>query len=240
MLTAPPLSRCRCLCCARWVREQCRFLVPNRFEFGYGLSPEIVEVAAADQPAVIVTVDNGVSSTSGVARANESASTSSSPIITCPVRSCPRHWRSSIRTCPEVDFQSSYGRSRRRLLSAVATRALLKLRAGLLLVREPNLADWLDLVALGTVADVVPLDHNNRILVQQGSNVFAPGTVARDSGPVQVAKRDHRKLDAADLGFAVGPRLNAAGRLDDMTIGIRCLLADTEAKRVTWQLRSMS
>ena len=204
------------------------FLVPNRFEFGYGLSPEIVRLAADLQPALLITVDNGVSSVDGVALAN---TLGIDVIVTdhhLPGAELPAAFAIVNPNLPGCKFPS-------KAMAGVGViyYLLMVVRAKL---REdgwfaervvPNLADWLDLVALGTVADVVPLDHNNRILVHQGlkrmrAGRCRPGIQALCS----VARRQLRKLTAQDLGFALGPRLNAAGRLDDMAIGIRCLLAE--------------
>lgn len=220
--------------------EQVDFLVPNRFEFGYGLSPEIVELAAGlpfmqkrtGNAGVLVTVDNGVSSTAGVARAN---SFGMDVIVTdhhLPGRELPEAYAIVNPNLVDCTFPS-------KSLAGVgviyyllgATRARLRTLGWFDARPEPNMADWLDLVALGTVADVVPLDRNNRILVHQGLKRIRGGRVRPGIQALcEVAKRDIRKLLASDMGFAVGPRLNAAGRLDDMTIGIRCLMADTLAE----------
>ncbi|MDZ7669149.1 MAG: single-stranded-DNA-specific exonuclease RecJ [Gammaproteobacteria bacterium] len=204
------------------------FLVPNRFDYGYGLSPEIVALAAERAPRLLITVDNGVSSVDGVAAANAAGM---DVIVTdhhLPGRELPAAYALVNPNLPDCRFASKalagvgviyY------LLGVVRTR----LRAeGWFAGRpEPNLADWLDLVALGTVADVVPLDANNRILVHQGLARMRAGRCRTGIRALaEVAGRDLRKLTAQDLGFALGPRLNAAGRLSDMTLGIRCLLAD--------------
>ena len=209
------------------------YLVPNRFEFGYGLTPEIVEMAAAQVPDLIVTVDNGISSVEGVSAAQ---ALGISVLITdhhLPGDSLPTADVIVNPNQPECQFPS-------KSLAGVgvmfyvlsAVRAALRERGwfsdeG---IEEPNLGDALDLVALGTVADVVPLDRNNRILVAAGlarirSGRARPGIEAL----FEVAGRDHRQASAGDLGFIVGPRLNAAGRLDDMSIGIECLLAESSA-----------
>lgn len=208
------------------------FLVPNRFEFGYGLSPEIVELAARLAPHLIVTVDNGVSSIAGVAKANE---------MGIDVIVTDHHLAGVDRpdclalvnpNLPESQFQS-------KAMAGVgvayyvmgAMRSELRSRGWFEQREMPNLADFCDLVALGTVADVVPLDSNNRRLVHQGllrmrAGHCRPGIKAL----VEIGKRQLGKLSAQDLGFAVGPRLNAAGRLEDMAIGIKCLLAPTLAE----------
>ncbi len=214
--------------------QQVDFVVPNRFAYGYGLSPEIVDLAATTKPELIVTVDNGVSSVAGVERAREYGI---DVIITdhhLPGAQLPAALAIVNPVLPHATFAS-------RSLAGVGVifYVLSRLRSALVetgwfqaqAIPVPNMADYLDLVALGTVADVVPLDHNNRILVHQGlARMRAGRTRPGISALLQVAKRDPAHLSASDLGFAVGPRLNAAGRLDDMTIGIRCLLSDDLAQ----------
>lgn len=205
------------------------YLVPNRFEFGYGLTPEIVELAAAQAPDLIVTVDNGISSVEGVAAAHQLGI---SVLVTdhhLPGAELPQADVIVNPNQPGCSFPS-------KSLAGVgvmfyvlsALRATLRDRNWFTEqgIEAPNLGDALDLVALGTVADVVPLDRNNRILVAAGlarirSGRARPGIEAL----FEVAGRDHQVATASDLGFIVGPRLNAAGRLDDMSIGIECLLA---------------
>ena len=207
------------------------YLVPNRFEFGYGLTPEIVELAAAQMPDLIVTVDNGISSVEGVAAAQAMGI---SVLVTdhhLPGSQLPTAEVIVNPNQPGCAFPS-------KALAGVGVMfyVLSALRAELRERRwfdgqglsEPNLGDALDLVALGTVADVVPLDRNNRILVAAGlarirSGRARPGIEAL----FEVAGKDYRQATATDLGFIVGPRLNAAGRLDDMSIGIECLLAES-------------
>lgn len=211
--------------------ENVSFLVPNRFEFGYGLSPEIVELALTQAPGVIVTVDNGVSSTAGVALANEHGV---DVIITD--HHLPGDELPDALAIVNPNLKGSQFPSKAMAGVGViyyvmsGTRAELRQR-GWLDSRPPvNLADWLDLVALGTVADVVPLDHNNRILVHQGLQRIRAGRCRPGFKALcEIAGRNLTRINAQDLGFAIGPRLNAAGRLDDMTIGIRCLLADDAA-----------
>ena len=203
------------------------FLVPNRFEFGYGLSPEIVDLALAEAPAVIVTVDNGTSSIEGVARANAAGV---DVIVTdhhLPGKALPEAFAMVNPTLGSSTFESPAMAGVGVIYYVLgAVRAALK-EAGWFENRPiPNLADWLDLVAVGTVADVVPLDRNNRVMVSQGirrirAGRARPGIVAL----CEIAGRRLDRLSAQDLGFAIGPRLNAAGRLDDMTLGIQCLLA---------------
>lgn len=206
------------------------YLVPNRFEFGYGLTPEIVGVAAQREPQLIITVDNGISSVAGVA---EAARRGIPVLVTdhhLPPDELPAAAAIVNPNLPGDRFASKHlaGVGVAFYLIA-ALRARLRAldwfdRRGL---PEPVLADYLDLVALGTVADVVPLDHNNRILVAQGLQRIRAGRACAGIQAIcRVAQRDPARLIAADLGFAIGPRLNAAGRLDDMSQGIECLLAD--------------
>jgi single-stranded-DNA-specific exonuclease len=214
--------------------RQVDFLVPNRFDYGYGLSPEIVQLAAGMEPRVIVTVDNGVASVDGVALANE---------LGIDVVVTDHHLPGDVLpnafalVNPNVGG-SSFGSKAMAgvgvayyLLSWV--RQALRQRQHFVTrgIDEPNMAQYLDLVALGTVADVVPLDHNNRILIHQGllriqRGMTRPGIAAL----ARVGKRDLTTLSASDMGFALGPRLNAAGRLQDMSVGIRCLVTDDPAE----------
>jgi single-stranded-DNA-specific exonuclease len=205
-----------------------QFLVPNRFEFGYGLSPEIVDLAATFDPALLITVDNGVSSVTGVAAANARGM---DVIITdhhLAGLELPDAYAIVNPNVVGSEFPS-------KNLAGVGViyyllglvRAELRREGWFENRSEPNLADWLDLVALGTVADVVPLDRNNRILVHQGLLRMRAGRCRSGiRALVEVAGRDLSRLTAQDLGYAVGPRLNAAGRLDDMSVGIRCLMAE--------------
>ncbi|MDZ7663146.1 single-stranded-DNA-specific exonuclease RecJ [Thiohalophilus sp.] len=214
--------------------KQIDYLVPNRFKFGYGLTPEIVEVAREYQPDLIITVDNGIASLSGVEAANaqgikvlitdhhlageqlpaaEAILNPNQPDDTFPSKALPgvgvmfyllMALRARLR---ELDWFEQQG------------------------IEQPNLAQYLDLVALGTVADLVPLDRNNRILVAQGlarlrAGQARPGIRAL----IEVAGRTAERLSASDIGFFIAPRLNAAGRMDDMSHGIECLLAENEQK----------
>lgn len=208
--------------------ERVSFLVPNRFEFGYGLSPEIVDLALAETPAVIVTVDNGTSSIDGVARANAAGV---DVIVTdhhLPGKALPDTFALVNPTLTDSTFESPAMAGVGVIYYVLgAVRAALKVAGWFENRPIPNLADWLDLVAVGTVADVVPLDRNNRVMVSQGIRRIRggrarPGIVAL----CEIAGRRADRLSAQDLGFAIGPRLNAAGRLDDMTLGIQCLLAN--------------
>ena len=209
---------------------QVDFLVPNRFEYGYGLTPEIVALAQTRNPDLIITVDNGISSIAGVAAAQDAGIRVLVTDHHLPGRVLPAADAIVNPNQPECGFphKALAGVGVMFYLLA-ALRGRLKAddwfaRQG---IAEPAMADWLDLVALGTVADVVPLDRLNRTLVHQGlrrirAGRCRPGVLAL----LEVAGRDHRHVVAADLGFAAGPRLNAAGRLDDISLGIRCLLAD--------------
>lgn len=220
------------------------YLVPNRFTDGYGLSPGLVELAAHDGANLIITVDNGISSHAGIQRANElgvevivtdhhlpSAELPNAHSIVNPNR----------RDCPFPSKQLAG--------VGVAFYVLLALRAWFRAheashpAASINVAQWLDLVAVGTVADVVPLDQNNRILVQQGlarirQRQCRPGILAL----LEVAGREPEALQAQDLGFTVGPRINAAGRLDDIQLGIECLRAKTleQAKMMALRLDELN
>ncbi|MEH6565201.1 MAG: single-stranded-DNA-specific exonuclease RecJ [Halopseudomonas sp.] len=218
---------------------QVDYLVPNRFEYGYGLTPEIVAVALERKPDVLVTVDNGISSIEGVAAAKAAGL---QVVVTdhhLPGEHLPQADAIVNPSQPGCQFPS-------KAMAGVGVifYVMLALRAALRDSgwfgargegrvegrTEPNLAELLDLVALGTVADVVPLDANNRILVHQGlarirAGRCRPGIRAL----LEVAGRAADKLVSTDLGFIVGPRLNAAGRLDDMSLGIECLLAEDDS-----------
>ena len=210
------------------------FLVPNRFDYGYGLSPEIVRLAATRAPNVIVTVDNGVASVDGVAMANEAGIDvvvtdhhlpgdvlPDAHALVNPNVGDNAFASKSMAGVGVAYYLLSWVRQTLRQREYFASRQ----------IPEPNMAQYLDLVALGTVADVVPLDQNNRILVHHGllrirRGMTRPGIAAL----ARVGKRDLTTLSAADMGFALGPRLNAAGRLQDMSVGIRCLVTDDPAE----------
>ena len=205
-----------------------RYIVPNRFEYGYGLTPEIVEVAAQQRPDLIVTVDNGISSVDGVAHAR---SLGIRVLITDHHLPGPQLPAADAIVNPNQpgDLFASKNMAGVGVAFYVMTALRARLRAnGWFNARtEPKLAQLLDLVALGTVADVVPLDHNNRILVAQGLRRINTGrTKPGIKALLEVAGRRPGHLVAADLAFCVAPRLNAAGRLDDMSLGIECLLTD--------------
>jgi single-stranded-DNA-specific exonuclease len=223
------------------------FLVPNRFEFGYGLTPELVEVAQKEfLPAVIVTVDNGIASNAGVAAANAFGM---KVVVTdhhLPGLELPAAEVIVNPNQPNDPFPS-------KNLAGVGVifYVMLALRRYLTErewfqqhnLPEPNMSKLLDIVALGTVADVVPLDQNNRILVYQGLRRIRAGQcVPGITALLEIAGRNQSRLVAADLGFAVGPRLNAAGRLDDMSLGINCLLTDdpTAARQMATVLSELN
>jgi single-stranded-DNA-specific exonuclease len=206
------------------------FLVPNRFEYGYGLTPEIVAVAAAQKPDLIITVDNGISSCDGVETANQLGMRVLVTDHHLPGQQIPAAACIVNPNQPGCDFPSKNLAGVGVIFYVLsALRGELRRRGWFERngIAEPNLADYLDLVALGTVADVVPLDHNNRVLVAQGLRRIRAGRCRPGIRAIlEVAKRSPERLVASDLGFAVGPRLNAAGRLDDMSLGIQCLLTD--------------
>ena len=210
--------------------QDVHYLVPNRFEYGYGLTPEIVRLAAQRKPDLIITVDNGISSVAG---AEEARRRGIEVLITdhhLPGEALPPAAVIVNPSQPGDDFPS-------KSLAGVGVifYVMLALRAHLREtgwfaqrhVAEPNLARLLDLVALGTVADVVPLDHNNRVLVGQGLRRINQGAAcAGINALLRAAGRSPERATAMDLGYVVGPRLNAAGRLTDMSLGIECLLTD--------------
>lgn len=221
------------------------FKVPNRFEFGYGLSEALVATLADDPPDVLITVDSGISSHEGVTAARKLGC---QVIITdhhLPGDTLPDANAIVNPNCPGDQFPS-------KALAGVGVvfylmgvlRSELRQRDWFTVPRnEPNLASLLDLVALGTVADLVPLDRNNRVLVRHGMELIRrghsrPGLMAL----LRLGKRDYRFLVASDLGFAVAPRLNAAGRLEDMSVGIRCLLTDDadEAMEIAAELDDLN
>ncbi len=223
-----------------------QYLVPNRFDFGYGLSPEIVDVAHQQGAQVIMTVDNGIACFAGVERALELGI---KVIITdhhLPAEKVPEANAIVNPNQPGCEFLS------KNLAGVgVAFYLMLALRAHLRDISwfeqqqltPPNLADYLDIVALGTVADVVPLDENNRVLVFQGIQRIRGGKCRPGiQALVEVAGKTLNRMAASDLGFVLGPRLNAAGRLDDMALGIECLLAADSgtARQMAVQLDSLN
>jgi single-stranded-DNA-specific exonuclease len=214
-----------------WGFESVDFLVPNRFEFGYGLTPEIVTLAATRSPSLIVTVDNGISSIGGVAAAR---SHGISVLITdhhLPGQAIPD---ANVIVNPNLPGSEFASRALAGVGVAFYVMAALKRRLDeqkLTPANAPGVSQFLDLVALGTVADLVPLDANNRVLVSQGLlRIKSAKCVPGISALLKIANRESVDLTAADLAFAVAPRLNAAGRIDDMSIGIRCLLSDDLAQ----------
>ena len=208
------------------------FLVPNRFEYGYGLTPEIVALAGREQPDLIITVDNGISSLEGVEAARELG-----------IATLITDHHLAGRELPQADVivnpnQPGCTFSSKNLAGVgvifyvmLALRTELRSRNWFDSRPQVNLGHYLDLVALGTVADVVPLDYNNRILVAAGLARIRAGR-ARPGihALLEVGSRPYRSVVASDLGFAVGPRINAAGRLEDMSIGIACLLSEDMAE----------
>jgi len=209
--------------------QRVSFLVPNRFDYGYGLSPELVAVACENPPDLLVTVDNGISSIDGVAAAKAAG---------LQVLVTDHHLAGA--ELPEADAIVNPNQpgcefpSKNLAGVGVIFYVMLALRARLRELdyfneqrAEPNLAELLDLVALGTVADVVPLDENNRILVSQGLKRMRAGRACVGIQQIlRIAGREMHNIVSSDLGFAIGPRLNAAGRLEDMSLGIECLITD--------------
>ncbi|HEY2418109.1 MAG TPA: single-stranded-DNA-specific exonuclease RecJ, partial [Steroidobacteraceae bacterium] len=210
-----------------WGFAHVDFLVPNRFEFGYGLTAEIVAVAAARNPTLLVTVDNGISSIAGVASAR---ALGLDVLVTdhhLPAEQLPQ---ANVIVNPNAGGDEFASRCLAGVGVAFYVLAAVKRtldERNLSPPGAPGVADFLDLVALGTVADLVPLDTNNRVLVAQGLRRIRAGRcVPGITALLEVAQRRRADLTATDLGFSVAPRLNAAGRLEDMTIGIQCLLTD--------------
>ncbi|KKD01689.1 single-stranded-DNA-specific exonuclease RecJ [Photobacterium halotolerans] len=222
------------------------YLVPNRFDDGYGLSPDVAEQAAARGAEIIMTVDNGVSSVAGVAAAKEKG---------IRVLVTDHHLPGDVLPAADAivnpNLHSCDFPSKALCGVGVAFYLMLALRAALREqnwfveqgISEPNLAGLLDLVALGTVADVVALDGNNRILVHQGLQRIRAGQCRPGiRALIEVANRDPSRLVASDLGFALGPRINAAGRLDDMSFGVELLLCEDiqSARRMAVELDGLN
>jgi single-stranded-DNA-specific exonuclease len=203
------------------------FLVPNRFEYGYGLTPEIVKLAVErHNPALIVTVDNGISSHAGVAAARALGIDTLITDHHLAAATLPDANAIVNPNSPGDAFPSKAlaGVGVAFYLMAALTRDM---QSRGLIAQPPSVAELLDLVALGTVADLVPLDRNNRVLVHQGLRRIRAGRCLPGiRALLEASSRTHHDVIAADLGYQVGPRLNAAGRLDDMSIGIQCLLTD--------------
>ena len=204
------------------------YLVPNRFETGYGLSPEVVAIAAQRKPDLIVTVDNGIASVEGIAAANALGMRVLVTDHHLPGDTLPDAAVIVNPNQPGCSFPSkALAGCGVMFYVLLALRAELRRRGEFADKPEPNLGSLLDLVALGTVADVVPLDGNNRILVAQGLGRIKAGQMQAGLRALfNVAGRDARQAASFDLGFAVAPRLNAAGRLSDMALGIECLITD--------------
>ena len=219
----------------RSMGAQVDFLVPNRFEYGYGLTPEIVALASTLKPDILITVDNGIASVDGVEAANllglqVLVTDHHLPADTTPAAACivnPNQHGCTFKSKNLAGVGVMF-------YVLLALRAELRKRGAFAKktehsLAEPNLTELLDLVALGTVADLVKLDANNRILVEQGLRRIRAGVgCAGITALLKIAGKSPEKVTAQDFGFAVGPRLNAAGRLDDMRLGIACLLAETE------------
>lgn len=214
--------------------QQVEYLVPNRFEFGYGLTPQIVEVASKWSPALIITVDNGIASFEGVERANQ---------LNIDVIITDHHLPAEVlpNACAIVNPNQSDCQFASKSIAGVGVifYVMLALRRHLINnqwfqernIAEPNMASFLDLVALGTVADVVGLDQNNRIMVNQGLARIRQGLCRVGiKALIEISGRDCARLRESDLGFAIAPRLNAAGRLDDMALGIECLITSDAQK----------
>lgn len=204
------------------------FLVPNRFEFGYGLTPEIVELSLQKNPTLLVTVDNGISSVEGARRAAEAGLELLVTDHHLPPAELPE-----AQVIVNPNLVGSEFPSKNLAGVGVAFYVMAALARKLDCGFSP--AELLDLVALGTIADVVPLDKNNRVLAQQGlkrirAGKCAPGILAL----LELSNRDARRATATDLAFGVAPRLNAAGRLDDMSLGIRCLMTDDAVQAREW------
>ncbi len=226
--------------------QQVDYLVPNRFAFGYGLTPELVNIAKESKPALIVTVDNGIANHAGVSAAKAAG-----------IRVIITDHHLPSETLPAADAivnpnqPNDFFPSKNMAGVGVIFYVMLALRRYLLEkgwfaeknLPEPNMSHLLDLVTLGTIADVVPLDYNNRILVAQGLRRIRAGQcIPGISALLEAAGRNQAKIVASDLGFAVAPRLNAAGRLESMSLGIECLITDdlAEAQAIAKKLTQLN
>ena len=220
------------------------FLVPNRFEYGYGLTPEIVQLASTFNPDIIITVDNGIASVDGVAVANKLGiqvlitdhhlPSEQKPEAACIVNPNQKDCNFKSKNLAGVGVM---------FYVLLGLRAELRERGAFSQIIEPNLVELLDLVALGTVADLVKLDANNRILVEQGLRRIRAGVCCEGiKALLKISGRDFKQANAQDLGFYIGPRLNAAGRLEDMRLGIQCLLAEdsVEAQKIAQRLHELN
>ena len=220
------------------------FLLPDRFKLGYGLSPEIVNVAAQQSPDLIITVDNGIASIEGVDRARELGIATLITDHHLPGETLPEADCIVNPNQPGCDFPSKCIAGVGVMFYVMlALRAELRGRGFFAGHPRPNFASLLDLVALGTVADVVKLDRNNRILVSQGLKRMRAGQLQPGLAALfKAAGRDPKKATAMDLGFILGPRLNAAGRLADMRLGVECLLTEdpSRALNIAQQLDALN
>lgn len=222
------------------------YIVPNRFEYGYGLTPEIVELAQKSAPKLLITVDNGISSIAGAQSARDLGIDVLVTDHHLPGRELPNANVIVNPNQPDDKFESkSLAGVGVMFYVLIALRSYMREQDWFKLqnLSEPNFAELLDLVALGTVADVVPLDRNNRILVEQGlrrirAGQCCPGILAL----LKVAGSEYSRAVSTDLAFYVGPRVNAAGRLEDMSIGIECLLANNEqtANEIATRLQALN
>ncbi|MDA0225459.1 MAG: single-stranded-DNA-specific exonuclease RecJ [Proteobacteria bacterium] len=229
---AVALRGTRMLAAACGLEARIDYLVPDRFVLGYGLSPELVDLAAARKPDLIVTVDNGIASVEGVARASALGIATLITDHHLPGEVLPAAACIVNPNQPGCEFPSkSLAGVGVMFYVMLALRAELRLRDLFTAGREPNLGALTDLVALGTVADVVPLDANNRLLVAQGLKRLRAGhgKVGLEA-LLRIGGRVPQRVGAFDLGFVLGPRLNAAGRLSDMGLGIECLITDDPAR----------
>ncbi|MEQ1584137.1 MAG: single-stranded-DNA-specific exonuclease RecJ [Candidatus Nitrotoga sp.] len=228
----------------RILGAQVDFIVPNRFEYGYGLTPEIVRLAAQSTPDILITVDNGIASVEGVAEANRLGMQVLVTDHHLPGDALPDALCIVNPNQPGCDFPSkNLAGVGVMFYVLLALRAELRARGAYAEKAEPNLGKLLDLVALGTVADVVKLDENNRILVQQGlQRIRSLRACCGINALLQVASKSYAQVSSYELGFVVGPRLNAAGRLEDMSLGIACLISDdaTEAAKIAVQLDALN
>ncbi len=222
----------RALAAATGSQATIDYIVPNRFELGYGLSPELVELAAARRPDLLITVDNGIASVEGVARARELGIATLITDHHLPGDALPAAAAIVNPNQPGCAFPSKALAGVGVLFYVMlALRAELRARGAFAREPEPNLGALADLVALGTIADVVPLDANNRLLVGQGLKLLRAGRGQPGlRALLTAAGRSSARASAFDLGFAAGPRLNAAGRIADMGLGIECLVTDDPAR----------
>jgi single-stranded-DNA-specific exonuclease len=222
------------------------YLIPNRFDFGYGLTPQIIEIAAKHKTQLIVTVDNGMTSVDAVEAANK---------LGIKVLITDHHLPSDElpQACAIVNPNQHDDQFPSKHLAGVGVifYLMLSLRSHLRDIKwfntqnipEPNMAQFLDLVSLGTIADAVTLDHNNRILVSQGLQRIRAGKCRPGiKALIDITKRNYTKTLASDLGFVVAPRINAVGRLDEMSVGVECLLTEdvTQARSIAKQLDSLN